>query len=264
MALYIEEHGHGPPLVLLHGWGLHGGVWHNMIPLLAADFHLIIPDLPGHGHSQRVAEDYAPTDYTLETLADMVADGVRSRIPNGAIWLGWSLGALVTLMALQRHPNLVMRAVLVSATPKFMQAADWPYGMDPVVLAQFSTSLAYNYRSTLLRFLSLQVGLGADLRQTAKALREIMLARAQPQTVAIQAGLTILRASDLRSMLAQITLPVRLLHGGRDKLVPVAAAQIMAEEINHSRLQILSTAGHAPFISHPEEFMRGLKSFLYD
>ncbi|HRA24442.1 MAG TPA: alpha/beta fold hydrolase, partial [Usitatibacteraceae bacterium] len=51
MALHVELAGQGPDLVLLHGWGLHGGVWQGLARELAPAFRLHLVDLPGHGHS---------------------------------------------------------------------------------------------------------------------------------------------------------------------------------------------------------------------
>ena len=61
MSLHIEVVGHGPPLVLVHGWGLHGGVFAPLVERLSGEFQLHLVDLPGHGHSR---DDHTPL--TLE------------------------------------------------------------------------------------------------------------------------------------------------------------------------------------------------------
>ena len=50
-AMHVESHGSGAPLVLIHGWGMHGGVWDNVVPQLAQHFSVHCVDLPGHGYS---------------------------------------------------------------------------------------------------------------------------------------------------------------------------------------------------------------------
>ena len=122
MNIYYEQSGHGPDVVLVHGWGSHGGVWTDMARALSADYRVIVPDLPGHGRSR----DLLPAPYTPETLAE----GVRSGLSGPAVWVGWSMGGLVALAAAQHYPQDLTRLVLVGATPKYVQSADWPHAMS--------------------------------------------------------------------------------------------------------------------------------------
>ena len=102
--------GAGDPLVLLHGWGLHGGIWSGLLPELDGFGERLTPDLPGHGASPCPGDEIG-----LEALADRLVPGV----PEGAAVLGWSLGAMVALTLARRHPERVSRLVLVAATPRF-------------------------------------------------------------------------------------------------------------------------------------------------
>ena len=80
--LHIEICGQGAPLVLLHGWGMHGGVWAGVADELARHHQLHVVDLPGYGGSA------ALTPYTLETLAARLIDA----LPPHFDVCGWSLG----------------------------------------------------------------------------------------------------------------------------------------------------------------------------
>ena len=62
-SLYFETSGRGRDVVLVHGWGLHGGVWARVAAALADHFTVHQVDLPGHGHSASVAP------YTLPAQA---------------------------------------------------------------------------------------------------------------------------------------------------------------------------------------------------
>ena len=66
MSLYVETHGRGPDVVLLHGWGMNGTVWRHVVPALSEDYCLHLVDMPGHGKSGMVEP------FTLETLAQQV------------------------------------------------------------------------------------------------------------------------------------------------------------------------------------------------
>ena len=72
-ALHVEVVGHGPPLVLLHGWAMHGGVFAPLVARLRSRFTLHVVDLPGHGRSRDCALPLA-----LAPCVDAIADRVRS------------------------------------------------------------------------------------------------------------------------------------------------------------------------------------------
>lgn len=250
MSLHVESYGAGPPVVLVHGWGLHGGIFAPLIAPLAQRYRVLVPDLPGFGFSRG-----EPVPSSLDEIVDRVRDAVDSP----AVWLGWSLGGLVTMAAAART-GLVSRLILVSATPRFVRTDDWPHGLHADILAQFAQELATDYRATLTRFLSLQVGPGE--RDTLRALRDAVLARGEPAMAALRLGLALLAESDMRDSLASLDMPVQILHGARDKLVPIGAGHYLAATLPQARLHEIEHAGHAPFISHTDACLRALEGFL--
>ncbi|MDP2708145.1 MAG: pimeloyl-ACP methyl ester esterase BioH [Burkholderiales bacterium] len=255
MTPYYEQYGQGPELVLVHGWGSHGGVWTDIARALSAEHRVTIPDLPGYGRSR----DFLPSAYTPEVLAE----GVRRGLSGPAVWVGWSMGGLVALAAAQRYPQEVARLVLVGATPKYVQSADWPHAMSPTVLDQFAHNLEQDYAGTLERFLTLQMAAGED-RAVLRRLRDEMFRYGEPSTAALQAGLRLLKEEDRRDALAGVATPTLVIHGARDRLAPVGAARYLAQQLPQARLEIIPVAGHALFLSHPAMFLEKLKDFIRD
>jgi pimeloyl-[acyl-carrier protein] methyl ester esterase len=255
MPLYYEQHGQGPDVVLLHGWGLHGGVWTQLIPALAAHFRVTVLDLPGHGRSPELQ-----AEYSLKNLVELVVPILM----GPAVWIGWSLGALIALRAARDKMETVRKMVLVAATPRFVQDREWRCAMEASVLKQFAQDLTRDYPATLRRFLSLQLGAEEQSRTLLRELRHLLLMRPEPRLAALQAGLDILCSADLRAELPSILVPVQIVHGARDRLVPVAAAQYLAAQLSHARLTVIPGAGHAPFLSHARDFTEALLPFLYD
>jgi pimeloyl-[acyl-carrier protein] methyl ester esterase len=254
MSLFMERLGQGPDIVMLHGWGLHGGVWTDLAAHLAGRFRVTVVDLPGHGRSPRRAPLH------LDGLVEAVVD----TLPGPAIWLGWSLGALVALAAALTQRDKVLKLVLTSATPRFTRAADWPRAMSAELLEQFAVELQKDYQATLQRFLSLQVG-GADGARTAlRALRAELLRHGAPDSAALREGLMILLHTDLRARLSEIAVPTQIIHGGHDRLSFPDAARELAERLPRARLDTIAAAAHAPFLSHAREFNTCLDDFLYD
>lgn len=255
MKLQIRVLGSGPDIVLLHGWGLHSGVWESVMQRLAADFRVTLIDLPGHGRSGMPDQDY-----TLPTLAAAIARVA----PPRAVWMGWSLGGMAALQLAIEHPGQVSGLILVAAMPRFVRAPDWPHAMEAEMLETFARALEEDYQGTLQRFLALQTLGGAHGAETLRTLRELAARSQPPHPDALRGGLAILRSADLRPRLGEIACPVQLILGKGDRLVPVAAGATMKERLPGRRLHVIKGAGHAPFLSHPDEFLEVVNEFLHE
>ena len=258
MTVHIEIVGKGPDLALLHGWGMHGGVWDGVRDAMARRFRLHIVDLPGYGTSPAIEP------YDLEHLARTVA----AALPEKVQVCGWSLGGQVALEMALLFPDQIERLVLTATTPCFTVREAWPCAVPREVLLEFATALETDYEGTLKRFLALQTRGGDEAeiepRSVLKRLRDILFTRGRPDVQTLRAGLNILLGSDLRDRAAKMKTPTLLLHGGRDMLTPVGAAHWLAEQMPEVRLKVLPGAAHAPFLSHPVEFTEIVTGFLND
>ena len=134
--------------------------------------------------------------------------------------------------------------------------------MRPDVLNSFAEVLLQDYKITLNRFLALQVWGSENHKQELSALKQQLYSRGEPQPQALAVGLTLLRDIDLRDEIAAIDQPIMLLGGERDTLVPQAALSAIAKQLRQACVHIIKGAGHAPFMSHPDEVIGLLKAFL--
>lgn len=253
MSLHVDIQGNGPDLVLLHGWGLHGGIWNPVRDALAEWFTLHIVDLPGHGHSRSARFG------DLRDLADQVADV----LPKEYALCGWSLGGQIA-MALALSNASIRKLLLVSTTPCFVQRADWRHAMTPAVLANFAARLAVDYRKTLLNFLNLQALHDSAARKTIHALREELFARGEPHPDTLGAGLNVLAETDLRPVVSDIQPSTLIVHGDRDALTPLGAGDWLAGALPNARLLPFERCAHVPFLSHPAAFVQAATGFLQE
>ncbi|MGH8849917.1 MAG: pimeloyl-ACP methyl ester esterase BioH [Casimicrobiaceae bacterium] len=254
MSLHVESTGNGPPLVLLHGWAMHSGLWRPLLPKLAARFRVHCIDLPGHG-------DSAPIEpYTLDGIAAAVTARCAS-LPEAPTVLGWSLGGAVALRWALAEPVAVARLVLVAATPCFVSRDDWPHAIDLPTLRRFGEELAVSYHATLQRFVTLQVQGSEHARDVLAQVRGHLCARGEPSQRTLRAALDVLAATDLRPQVAAITQPALVIAGQRDTLVPAAAGAWLAAAMPAGRLAPIAGAAHAPFLSHPDAFFAALDGF---
>ncbi len=253
MRLFTEVTGEGPDLVLVHGWSMNSAIWKTFKPHLGPGVRVTCMDLPGHGFSP-----FAPAWNSLDTWVGACLEAA----PPGAVWIGWSLGAMLSLAAARRAPEAVSGVVSIAGTPRFVQTDDWPHAVAVGTLGQFSTSLREDYRTTMTRFLALQVQGGVDARATLRQLREGLSERPEPNPAALEVGLGILRHSDLRRELPDIRCPCLWLLGERDTLVPASVAEDLGALQPSSRVRVIKGAAHAPFLSRAEAIAAAIGEFL--
>ncbi len=250
--LKIITRGHGPDLVLLHGWAMHSGVWGGVADALSKQFRIHLVDLPGHGVNRDVllSED-------LETTADVLV----TKLPP-AIWVGWSLGGLIALASALNRPEKTQRMVLVATAPSFIRRDDWPYGLDATILQAFSNGLEKDFAGTLKRFLVLET-VGSDTaRKTLRRLRDVISEEQMPAKPALTAGLKILQKSNLGSRLSGCNVPALFVGGSKDQLVHPDSPVHAAAQMPDATAKIIDGAGHVPFIGHPDRFLESLHGFL--
>jgi pimeloyl-[acyl-carrier protein] methyl ester esterase len=253
MSLHVEIIGQGPDLVLLHGWGLHGGAWGPWLEDLTQRARLHVVDLPGHGFSS-----WPRAATTLAALASHIGEAV----PDGAHVLGWSLGGMLALELARQGRRPLAGLILIAATPRFVAGDDWPWGMPEPTLAGFAERLRVDHRRTVQAFLALQTLGDEHQQQTLRALRVAVAARPEPAPEALTIGLEILRVADLRSALPRIETPAIVIAGERDRLTPPAASARIAESLPSACFWLIARAAHAPFLSHAEEVLAAVDAVL--
>jgi pimeloyl-[acyl-carrier protein] methyl ester esterase len=239
--LHIETHGSGAiPLVMIHGWAMHGGILAPLVEALADRCTMHVVDLPGHGYS-------CHSDVPLEPLA--CAQAIAAATPPAAAWLGWSLGGLVALTAALEVPDAVRVVVPMCSTPRFVRSDDWPHGNDAAMVRQLASDLETDYKATVERFIALEAMGSADPRAEARRLKEEAFSRGEPDPRVLMEGIRLLEATDLRPRLADIRQPSLWIAGRRDRIVHPGAMRWSADAAG-GRFEEIAHAGHAPFIGH--------------
>lgn len=250
MSLHIEKIGHGEPLVMIHGWGMHSGMWMQSRELLSQYFELHLIDLPGMGNS------IDSSSYDLDSLADEIL----KVIPPNAYLLGWSLGGLIAMKIAMKCS--VKKMVLIGSTPCFVNRDDWQLGTPIEVFQSFFADVIQDFEATMHKLLALIAIGGGNARGTAKVLKQEFSSRPLPSEKALQDTLNILLNTDLRDELSHINVPTLLLHGEHDKLAPIQAAAWLANALPNAKLHELKDAAHEPFLSHPQIFTDTIVEFL--
>ena len=242
-SLHVDVVGKGPPLVLLHGWAMHGGIFAPLVERLRDRYTLHVVDLPGHGNSR---------DCDVPLQLQSCVDAVAAVVP-AAPWCGWSLGGLIALHAAATRPARVPALAMLCASPRFVRGDDWKYGVSAEIFRDFAAGLRSDYRGTLDRFVALEAFGSEHAKEEIRTLRDGLFERCEPAASVLAEGLELLETSDLRDALPGLQVPCLWLAGRRDRLVDPRAMRDAAELAPGSTLHVVEHAGHAPFLTHADD-----------
>ncbi len=248
--MHVNRFGYGVDIVLVHGWGMHGAVLADFARGLGARGRVHVPDLPGHGHS--------PALPTFDQAS--VIDALRYALPGDAVWVGWSLGAV--LAALAADPRRARALVLISGVGRFTPGPGWPWGVSAAALDDVRGALQDSAGAGVDALLRLVAAAGAGGRRSRRLLEERLAERPMASASTLQAALDLLAGVDARPALRQWHRPVLILGGDRDPLVPEGALRQCADGMADATLKVLAGAGHVPFISHPGAVLAAVEKFL--
>lgn len=255
LHLHVESTGAGPPLVLIHGFAMHGGLFAPIVPALGEHHRVHVIDLPGHGRSPPMLP------FTLPALAEAI-DRATAAIDAPLTVLGWSLGGQVALQWASAQRDRIARLILVSTTPSFVARDGWPDAMSPDMLGRFGDELRVAFRLTLQRFLALQVHGSDEGRGLLAQLRTRLFERGLPSPATLADAIALLMRADLRPALPRIRAAALVIGGDRDALVPLPATRALADALPSAAHVAIAGAAHAPFLSHRSAFLAALAPFL--
>jgi pimeloyl-ACP methyl ester carboxylesterase len=259
--------GRGPTLVLIHGVGDNSTTWQPVHSSLARNFTVIAPDLLGHGESDKPRADYSVAAY---------ANGMRDLLSvlgiDRATVVGHSLGGGVAMQFAYQFPHLVERLVLVGSggvtrdVNVALRIASLPGGAEALALLRLPLVLpALQSAGRLLGTVIGSTGMGRDIPTMLRILADL------PEPTASSAFTRTLRAVvDWRGQVVTMldrcylteSVPVQLIWGADDYVVPVSHAMMAHAAMPGSRLEIFGNSGHFPFHDDPTRFVALLTSFI--
>ncbi|MDR1275614.1 MAG: alpha/beta fold hydrolase [Candidatus Accumulibacter sp.] len=242
-------------VALIPGWGFTPLVWEALAGALAQTYKVQRLSLPGCGsEASEASNSSTPSGRPASVDFEETARRLAREVPEGSILCGWSLGGMIALQAALDFPRRFSGLVLIGTSPCFLQKPGWGCAQAPELLESFADAVKTDAPGTLQRFNALLNQGDAHAREATRALAPALLPA--PDTASLLRGLEWLRCVDLRARVASIEIPVRLVHGDKDPLMPVEAARRMKAQLPDARLEILPGAAHAPFVHHPETVAR--------
>jgi pimeloyl-ACP methyl ester carboxylesterase len=243
IQLAYDRRGKGTPLVLLHGYPLDHHLWDEIIPLLEDTFDVISPDLRGFGES--TIADSSPTmeDYA----ADIAGLLDYLKIQKAAI-VGHSMGGYVALAFARLYPERVGSLGLVSS----QVLADPPDRKEGRYKS--AADVAENGIASVVATMTPKFTSDENLQGFARISME-----RQPPAAYIAALKAMAERLDSTPLLSSLNVPVVIVHGDSDLLIPVDRAREVKATLPQAHLVEISGAGHMPMMESREKTAQALK-----
>jgi 4,5:9,10-diseco-3-hydroxy-5,9,17-trioxoandrosta-1(10),2-diene-4-oate hydrolase len=258
--------GDGPALLLLHGVGDSALDWQWLMPIVANRYTLYAPDLPG-----TIALQEPDADYSAERTARFAMAFLAKLDIQRAILVGNSFGGLAALHMAVKFPERVTALVLIDSAglgkeinplmtmmslpifsgPALLWAKSIPGAIQRAVLRSWAL-FARPYRAPRewLRE-QYQLALRPSFLQTTQRVVQVHLDLAGQRQV-------------LLDVLPDLKIPILIVWGGDDRLVPVEQAHRAVERIADGRLRIIPDCGHLPHVEQSGQFAADLNRFVSD
>ncbi len=261
--IYYEDLGRGRrPVVLIHGWPLSGRMWEGQVnALLDAGYRCVTYDRRGFGNSGRPGGGF---DY--DTFSSDLRDVVTALDLQNAVLVGFSMGGGEVARYLGRYgDDRVSKAVFVAAVPPYLlKATDNPGGVDRSVFDGMIAGVKQDrigFLSAFLKpFFNWEPGKSVPSEEAIAYAKSIAWI-ASP--LATQQCIVAFGTTDFRRDLAKIRIPVLIVHGDEDRIVPLElSGRKAAAEIAGARLEVIRGAPHGLTVTHGDELNRLLLDFL--
>ena len=268
-SLFVEAVGHGPTLVLTHGWAMDSTIWHYAKRALATRFRLVVWDLPGLGRSK------GPV--SLENFAACLHAVVDWSGADRVVLVGHSIGGMTIQTLARDNPSFFAEraagVVLLNTTytnplktmilPRFMQVIRWPL-LEPlmrltIVLQPLAWLTAWQSYLSGTAHIANRLGFGKHV--TRSQLNHVTLLSTKNAPGEIEKGNLAMFRWDANGALRQIDVPVLLLAGQHDIITKPGASRTIAEQTPAAAVRTIDGVNHMGMLERADEYNAAIAAF---
>jgi pimeloyl-ACP methyl ester carboxylesterase len=252
VALEVEDHGEGVPVILLHGFPLSSEIWTPVRTAVGQAARLITPDLRGFGSSDKPA-----TGYGIEDLAGDVVRLADALKLDRFVLGGHSMGGYVALRVAAAWPERLAGLILMDTRAE----ADAPEGRERRD-AGIARIAAGDASAFLDEFVAGLVGPSSRAR-APRVLAELRAIAAEAAAEALAGCLAGMRdRPDSSALLPTLDVPALVIVGQEDSLTPPVSSRAMAAALPRATLVEIPSAGHTPSMERPIPTAEAILAFL--
>ena len=262
IRIYYEDHGTGSPVVLVHGYALNGRSWEKQeAALLAAGHRVITYDRRGFGASSRPS-----VGYEFDTLAGDLHILLAALDLHGVVLAGFALGTGEVIRYLAVHGSGRIRAaVLIAPLPPFLlKTSDSPDGIDGSVFDRMTARIAADRPAAMKDFMddSYNIDLLGGDRVSDQAWQNTFHMALAASAPAARGCVTACR-EDFRADLATIRIPVLVIQGDQDRVLPYrATGERLLVFLRDARSVVIAGGPHAIIWTHADEVNQAMLEFI--
>jgi non-heme chloroperoxidase len=260
--LYYEDHGSGKPVVLIHGYPLSGSSWERQaLALLREGYRVVTYDRRGFGKSSQPT-----TGYDYDTFAEDLDKLITKLDLRDAALVGFSMGAgeVARYIGKQGTGRVSKAAIISGITPYLLKTADNPGPLDQAAVQGIQGAIAKDRLAFLTgwnqNFYNLDTLLGTRISEEVVRDSWNVAAAASPKaTIDCPASWL----TDFRNDLSQFKVPMLVMHGDADRVLPISATGTRTHEaIKGSQMVVIEGAPHGLLATHADDVNKALIGFL--
>lgn len=258
------------PIIFIHGFGASIEHWRHNLPVISQHHTVYALDLLGFGASRK-----ADTEYSAALWTEQVHDFWQTFIGVPVILVGNSIGSLVCLNVTAVYPEMVKGLVMLSLPDVSVREDLLPPSVRPIVTAienLFASPLLIKNLLKLVRRPNVIRKWAGIAYPNQDAITDELIEILSSPAYDDGAGQTLLRlsrsvrkasfADSVRDLLPPINIPMLLIWGLQDRMIPSSQARAIAELNTNLKLIELENAGHCPHDEYPEQFNALLLDWL--
>ncbi|CAN5206532.1 alpha/beta hydrolase [soil metagenome] len=246
----------GRPLVFAHGFGCSQEIWRNVVAHFP-DYRVVLFDHVGAGGSDLSAYDRGKYD-SLEGYADDILEIMDALDLQDSVFVGHSVSAMMGVVASVHRPERFGALILVGPSPRYVDEGDYRGGFSRDDINGLLDSLDANYLGWSTAMAPVITG-NPDRPRIGEKLTELFCST-DPAIARHFARVTFL--SDNRLDLGDVTVPTVVLQCSEDVIAPAAVGDYVHAHIPGSTLVTLSSTGHVPSLSGPDELAAVIRAQL--
>lgn len=249
-TIYYSIYGEGPCVLLLHGFMENGSIWDPFIKDLSKQYKLIVVDLPGHGKSDDLKEDYS-----LDHIASLIKGLLDSLSISRVDIVGHSMGGYVGLALADLYPKIISSLCLFHS----ISASD---NYETKNIRDKKIKILASHPTQFIEESIRNLFWKNNIDRFKKEIDQLADSAKRGSTAGYQHALLAMKNRPDRSQILKSGLSTYLIAGKYDPVIPLSKSLSEIESINHGKSYILQKSGHMGFIEEKEKSLDYLKEIL--
>jgi sigma-B regulation protein RsbQ len=245
------------PLLFAHGFGCDQQMWRFITPAFEDAYRIILFDYVGSGKSDLTAYD-AARYATLDGYAQDVLEICAALDLHDVIFVGHSVSSMIGVLAANREPERFSKLIMVGPSPRYVNDTGYVGGFERADIEGLLDLMDKNYIGWA-NFLAPVIMKNDERPELTRELHESFCST-DPKITRRFAETTFF--ADNRADLAKVRVPSLIMQCSEDAIAPIEVGNYLYRTMPGSTLKMMKATGHCPHISHPEETIDAIRSYL--